>query len=163
MRNPIFWKDRAVEHPKRYVETSLGNGMVTLERAPGEVKEAGTPQNATNFNSMDYGIFEAAQTAAAAVQMIRQQEDSISGLEAEKLTVTLSSTLRYPFNDSKKAVQLTKSRNNANYTVEVEVVSHTGGGVGEIEISDKLLNGFKIAYTGAAESVTANCYVRGGI
>lgn len=163
MREPIFWQDRSVEYPKRYTETSLGDGYVQLDKAPGTIKEAGTPQNATNFGNMDFGTFEAAQTAASAAQMIRQVQDSVSGLEAEKLTVTLSSTQDYPFNNSKQAVQLSKSRNTADYTVETEVDSYTGGGVGDLEISDKLLNGFKLAYTGGASSVTVNCYIRGGI
>ena len=123
MREPIFWKDRAVEYPKRYEETDLGNGFVQLDKAPGTVKEPGTPQNATNLGNMDFGTFEAAQMAAAAAQMYLQTQDGINGLEAEKLTVTLKSTLAYPFKDSKKAVQLSRSRNTADYTVETEVVS----------------------------------------
>lgn len=101
--------------------------------------------------------------AAFAAQTARQMRDSIDGLESEKLTVTLTNTLGYPFNNSKKAVQLSKSRNTADYTVETEVVSATGGGVGDLEISGKLLNGFQLNYTGGATSVTVNCYVRGGV
>ena len=120
MREPIFWKDRAVEYPKRYTETSLGDGYV-------------------------------------------QEAVRLAEGETEKLTVTLTNTLGYPFNNSKKAVQLSKSRNTADYTVETEVVSATGGGVGDLEISGKLLNGFQLNYTGGATSVTVNCYVRGGV
>ena len=50
-----------------------------------------------------------------------------------------------------------------DYTVDCEVVSATGGAVGDFEFSDKLKNGFKIAFTGSARSVTVDCYVRGGI
>lgn len=39
----------------------------------------------------------------------------------------------------------------------------SGGAVGDIEFTDKLLNGFKVAYTGSAKSVTMDLYVRGGM
>lgn len=87
----------------------------------------------------------------------------MGGLVGEKIIVTLTNTQVYPHNNSKKTVQLPVSRNNMDYTVECEVVSVTGGSVGDFEFSDKLLNGFKIAFTGSAKSVTVNCYVRGGI
>ena len=43
------------------------------------------------------------------------------------------------------------------------VMSVSGGAVGDIEFTDKLLNGFKVAYTGSAKSVTMDLYVRGGM
>lgn len=92
-----------------------------------------------------------------------QVAKDIEGLTGDKIQVTLTNTQPYPHNNSKKTVQLTKSKNNMDYTVECEVVSITGGAVGEFEFSDKLLNGFKVAYTGSASEVVVNCYVRGGI
>lgn len=47
---------------------------------------------------------------------------------------------------------------NAN----VEAEAKDAGGVGEIRITDKQLNGFKIKYTGAAKEVTVKCTVQGG-
>ena len=35
--------------------------------------------------------------------------------------------------------------------------------VGDVVVYDKQLNGFKIAYTGSAESVSLKCYVQGGV
>jgi len=55
------------------------------------------------------------------------------------------------------------TKNNMKYTITCEVVEVTGGAVGEFEFTDKLLNGFKIAYTGSASKVIVNCYVRGGV
>ena len=55
-----------------------------------------------------------------------------------------------------------KERNTVDYTVTAEVVEYSGGFPGEIVISAKLLNGFKIAHTGSAKSVTVKLYVKGG-
>ena len=163
MRIPIFWKDRVVEFPKRVRETDLGGGYTQVDKAPGEVIVEGTPMNASHLNDMDYGIVEAAMMAKFHNDMLRKMQDSIEGLDGEKITVTLTNSQAYPFNNSKKTVGLSKNRNKNDYTVHVEVQSYTGGGVGDIEISEKLLNGFKIAHTGAASSVTVICTVQGGI
>lgn len=76
---------------------------------------------------------------------------------------TLTNSQVYPHNNSIKTLQIVTPRNTKDYTITVEVVSVTGGAAGEFEISDKLLNGFKIKYTGSASSVVVRCYVRGGI
>ena len=57
---------------------------------------------------------------------------------------------------------MAKARKTKNYTVEAEVTT-SDGNVGEIVISDKTLNGFKIAFTGSAKNVTATIKIRGGI
>lgn len=49
-----------------------------------------------------------------------------------------------------------------DYIVETEIVDYTGGFPGDIVITDKLLNGFKMAHTGSAKSVTVKIYVKGG-
>jgi hypothetical protein len=59
-------------------------------------------------------------------------------------------------------VQLPKNRNKKDYTVLTEIISATGGGVGEILITNKLLNGFQIAFTGAASQAKVRCIVQGG-
>ena len=76
---------------------------------------------------------------------------------------TLTNSQLYPFNDSQTTLQISPVRDNTNYRVDVEVLSKTGGGIGDIEITDKLVNGFKIAYTGAATQVSVRCHVVGGM
>ena len=76
--------------------------------------------------------------------------------------MTLTNSATYPFNNSIKTVALSKNKNKKDYTVLVEVLSAVGGGVGEIRVTDKLLNGFKIEFSGAAKSVVVNCIVQGG-
>lgn len=100
-----------------------------------------------------------------AVRISQLLQRAVEGLKGEQIPVTLTNSLTYPFNNSKKTVNLTNPtyRNTKDYTVMVEVVSAVGGGVGDILITDKLLNGFKVEYTGAATSVSIICYVRGGM
>lgn len=163
MRQPINWQDHVVEHPNRYKEVDNGDGTFDLQKFQGEILQQGTPMNATNFNNMDYGILEAAFMASDLIRETRIMKDSIRGITGDKIQLTLTNSQVYPHNNSKKTVQISPSRNTRDYTVECDVVSVSGGSIGEFEISDKLLNGFKIAFTGSAKSVVVNCYVRGGI
>lgn len=163
MRNLVGWSDHTVEYPGRFELQELGNGLVLLVPSPGKVKKQGTPQNATNFNVMDFAALEAMLMAAENTRNIRQIVNTVDGLVGEKIQLTLTSSQRYPHNNSKKTVQLPESRNTTDYIVECEAVSYTGGAVGEFVITDKLLNGFKVAFTGSAKSVVVNCYVKGGV
>ena len=79
------------------------------------------------------------------------------------ISVTLTNSQAYPFNDSQDTVQITSPRDNTNYYVIPEVISYTGGAVGDIEVTDKLVNGFKIAFTGSATQVVLKCHVIGGV
>lgn len=163
MRNLIGWEDHVIEYPGRFEETDLGNGLIQLTASPGKVKQQGTPQSGTNFNIMDLAALEAMLMASENNRTLLMIGDTLDGIVGEKVQITLTNTQLYPHNNSKNTVQLLKKRNSMDYTMDCEVVSVTGGSVGEFEFSDKLLNGFKIAFTGSAKSVVVNCYVRGGI
>ena len=89
----------------------------------------------------------------------RQMLEDLSG---EAITVTLTNSQTYPFNNSIKTVPLSKQRNHTDYTVSAEVMEYSGGFVGDIEITDKLANGFKVAQTGSATSVKLKIHVKGG-
>lgn len=119
--------------------------------------------SAVNFNNMEAGIFAANVTAAEAMQLIRLLKDKAEALEGVVLEATLTNSKKYPFNDSVKTIALGNAnvRNNKDYTVIVEAQA-ADGFVGDIVISDKMLNGFKIAFTGSASSVSVKCYVQGG-
>jgi len=162
MRDPINFLDHVVECPGRFQETDLGNNLVQHDPAPGEVVQEGTPLNAANMNLLDTAALQAIMLGSLNVSFLRQLSDKVEAQAGEQIEVTLTNTQQYPFNNSNKAVQLGTNRNKKNYTVLVEILSSEGGGVGEIIISNKLLNGFQIAYTGAASSVTVNCIVQGG-
>lgn len=102
-------------------------------------------------------------TAMFNAEMTRKALDKVDAIDGEHHTVTLTNTESYPFNNSEKTIAFSRVRNAKNYTVLCEVTSKTGESVGDIVIYDKMLNGFKIRYTGAATSVTMNIAVIGGI
>lgn len=162
MRELVNWKDQVCEFPNRFKHNVDGD-KVTLEKDPGTIKQQGTPQNATNFNRMDLAALEAMLMSAEAMRMLLRQSEELKGITGEVIEATLTNSQVYPHNNSIKTLQIVTPRNTKDYTITVEVVSVTGGAVGDFEISDKLLNGFKIKYTGSASSVAVRCYVRGGI
>ena len=82
--------------------------------------------------------------------------------EIEAGTVTLTNSQAFPFNDSQVTVPLVTERANQNYIVDYEVTAAVGN-VGDIIVSAKLVNGFKIEYTGSASSVTVKYQVLGGM
>lgn len=162
MRDPINFLDHVVEYPGRFQETDLGNNLIQHDPAPGEIVQEGTPLNAANMNLLDTAALQAIMMGSLNTSLLRQLSDKVEAQAGEQIEVTLTNSQQYPFNNSNKAVQLGTNRNKKNYTVLVEVLSSEGGGVGEILVTNKLLNGFQIAYTGAASSVTVKCIVQGG-
>lgn len=76
-------------------------------------------------------------------------------------TATLTNTGTFPFNDSQTTVAIT-TRDNVNYAVDI-VVTASNGNVGDIIVSDKLTNGFKVEFTGSATSVTIKYVILGGM
>jgi hypothetical protein len=76
-------------------------------------------------------------------------------------TISLTNTKLYPFNDSVQTVALEAARENRDYIVQTEVIS-SAGEVGDIVISGKAVNGFKIAFTGSAKQAVIKYYVTGG-
>lgn len=94
---------------------------------------------------------------------IRQNEDDWAekGFVSQHGTKTLTNTQTYPFNDSETTVALSQSLPDTTYAVIPQIVS-SAGNAGEIKVSDKLVNGFKLAYTGSASSVVLDYIVIGG-
>lgn len=162
---PINWQNRVVERPRTYSEVTNQDGTKTYTPAPGEVLQEGTPQSAQNFNIMDDGIMDAHVAAKLVLNALRQCGWRVEDLEKatvqETGTKTLTNSLKFPFNNSQVSVPLTNRRDNLNYVVVIVSVTGTGN-VGEVEVSDRLVNGFKIAYTGSAKSVAVTYAVIGG-
>jgi hypothetical protein len=102
----------------------------------------------------------------ALINAHRQSEWRIEDLEEatvqETGTVTLTNTLEFPFNDSQQTIALTNTRDNLNYVVEIISAVATGGPAGDINVSDRQINGFKIAYDGSASQVVVTYAVIGG-
>ena len=91
-----------------------------------------------------------------------QHQRTLADLEGEIKEISLTNNLAYPFNNSEKTVALSHERDTLEYRVWVEVIS-ADGMVGDIEVYDKALNGFKIRYTGSAKNVKLRYYVQGGM
>ena len=162
MRDPINFLDHVVEYPGRFKETDLGNNIVQHDPAPGEVVQEGTPLNAANMNLLDTAALQAIMMGGLHASFLRQLADKVDAQAGDQIEVTLTNSQQYPFNNSNQAVQLPKNRNKKDYTVLTEIISVTGGGAGEFLITNKLLNGFQIAFTGAASQVKVRCIVQGG-
>lgn len=129
-----------------------------------EVIQPGTPQSAGYFNNMENGIQDVSIAFAQGMIYNREIEHRLDNEAAvEEHTLTLTNTQAYPFNNSKQTVNLTKPRANKTYAVDVEITAHSGGEVGDIKITDKLLNGFKVEFDGSASSVTVVLRIKGGL
>ncbi len=94
---------------------------------------------------------------------IRQHEDEWSkkGFTVQHGTKTLTNSQTFPFNNSKVTVALSPSLADTTYAVIARVTSSTGN-AGEVEVSDKLVNGFKINTTGSAKTAVVDYIVIGG-
>jgi len=65
----IGWKNRIIQRPRTYQETTNSDGSVTHTPAPGTVLQEGTPRSAETMDHMDQGIKDCA--------------DAINGLEGD--------------------------------------------------------------------------------
>lgn len=92
-------------------------------------------------------------------QHIWQNEDE--ALICEEGTVTLTNTQKFPFNDSRVTVALAKTQKDTKYVVVTDVQT-VAGNIGDVTVTDKQVNGFKIGYSGGAASVTVKYNVIGG-
>lgn len=175
MYSILIWKDHSINPNNTYKITENADGTITLTPA-GTVVQQGTNMSATNFNNMEFGIADSDLATRILTLAMRDADNRLtvnaSNISAavaeytkefavEEKTVTLTNSLAYPFNNSVKSVSMTAARKNKNYFIEYEVTAKNGN-VGEVEITDKQLNGFKVAFTGSATSVTVKLYIKGG-
>lgn len=174
MYNFKNWVDRVTQFVNRFKETNNSDGSITHERVDGEVLKTGTSQSAANFNNMEGGILENSLLLAEVTRVLKEHGRDIEAMTGEMHLVYLYNTAKYPANNSKKTIALKQPRNNTDYIVAVRVASAVmpngvaidgdpAGTAGNIVITDKLLNGFKIAYTGNAKEVTLEVEVQGGM
>lgn len=172
MYNRTYWLDHVLDKANEFTVIQIGDDVYTIT-PHGVVMQQGTYQDAAHFNNIEEAVFAnetavnllinfARQTKWYADEHIPKMESSIKKLhEVETGTVSMTNTLTFPFNNSQKTVALAKTRDNTDYVVITEVQSTTGN-VGEIAVNDILTNGFKLAYTGSAPSVTVKYKIMGG-
>lgn len=139
---------------KPYVPTKWND---QVKDGQGAIIQAGTPMNASNFNNQEHGIM--ANNALNAVLAHVQRQANIAATETEIESGTATVT---PANTD-NSITITKVRNRTTYNVAVEVNSVTGGTVGDIIVSGKQANGFKVKYTGTATSISIRYRIQGGM
>ncbi len=130
-----------------------------VDKDTGELIQEGTDQSAGHFNNAEHGISDV--NLAAALILISSSLTA-EQVATEEKTITLTNSQSYPFNNSMQTIALATARNFTDYTVEAEVLDHSGN-VGDVRIFDRMLNGFKIAYDGSAKSATIKLRIKGGM
>lgn len=80
----------------------------------------------------------------------------------ESGSVMLTNTAKFPFNNSKKSVALAKAQTDLNYAV-IAWTDSEAGNIGDIQVTEKQVNGFKVSYSGSASTAVVNYIVIGGI
>ena len=140
----------------------------------GEVIQEGTLLDQAHFNNAEEGIadtnFADLILMEGYLQLRRKFEQDSAGIFSEILgethTVTLKNSKSYPFNStasSPTTVALTKNRKNLYYSIEATATKVEGGLLGDIHITGKALNGFKVSFDGSAKSVTLELKIKGGM
>ena len=160
-----------------YPSTIVFNYQVEVSNAASVTIQAGTGAYAPadDFHALVLDV-EAVQIQARAnelaireiVASLLQDERQIAKLvtaasATETGTITLTNAKAYPFNNSKVTVAITNTRQNLFYDVETEVTAYSGGLPGDIIVSDKQLNGFKLEFDGSAKSVTIAYKIKEGM
>lgn len=149
------WQDHVTSPSNCFTITDRGDGTYIITPA-GDVMQQGTPQDQLHFNNIEDGIVDSHLALSLLLNYARQQS-----WEIERGVVTLTNNQAYPFNGSQKSVALSAAKESGDYIVLAEIAACSGN-VGEVVVSDKLGNGFKLAFTGSAKSATINYTVIGG-
>lgn len=166
MYYPTIWEDHVSSMPGVYVVSPYNESrrQYTIEEA-GTAMVPGTPQDQTHFNNLETGVHDANLALSLALNFARQTGWRVDTLEKaaapEVGTVSLTNTQKFPFNNSQKSVALTTPRENLNYIVEILSITGTGN-VGEVDVTNRQVNGFKLSYTGSAAAVLVTYAVTGG-
>lgn len=148
----------------------LAEGYLRLSRVYGDIDKKIADEFARETaNITDVDIATHVLTEGY-LQLRRIQEHNDAEIFAEILgethTVTLNNTKAYPFNSTVSVpttVALKTNRRNLYYSVEANVIKVAGGLPGDIHITGKALNGFKVSFDGSAKSVTLELKIKGGM
>ena len=127
----------------------------------GHVIQQGTLQDQAHFNNQEVGIAD--NNLAHAITMFKQiQEDYDYQDELKTLDLAMNS-LPWPFNNKETTIALSQLRESINYSVEVNVLSFSGGLLGNIRVADRARNGFKLIHDGSATHVRVAVRISGGM
>ena len=128
----------------------------------GQVIQQGTLLDQQHFNNIEKGLSD--DSLARSIMQFKQiQDDYDYEDELHTLALSFNSGLWWPLNNKETTVALSGLRENTNYSVEVNVLSYSGGRVGNIRVADRALNGFKLIHDGSATTVNVAVRVSGGM
>ena len=161
-----------------------------VEDQGGEVIQEGTPLDQAHFNKMEVGIEDAnlahkivmifarwierrladiegtSETHTTDIAGIKAkdtaQDGRLTAAEVKEVTLTANSN-PWPFCNDDKNVILTTVRKSTNYTVDVYVKSVADGRLGDITVSGKGTNSFKVRHDGSAKTVVLTLKITGGM
>lgn len=127
----------------------------------GEVIQQGTLLDQQHFNNMELGISD--MTLAGAIMQFKAVQDGYNYAD-EMHTATLAQTgSKWPFNNTPTTIALAQLRESTNYGVEVTVLAYSSGRLGNIRVTDRARNGFKLVHDGSATTVKVRIRVTGGM
>lgn len=91
------------------------------------------------------------QSSAWEVGALKENETSffVRDKKIQVGEIILKNDQDYPFNNSTQTVALKNTMKNKNYWIYTELMK-SNGPIGQVKTFDKLLNGFKISYSGSA-------------
>lgn len=128
----------------------------------GAVIQQGTLLDQQHFNNMEHGISDLS-LAGAIFQFQKIQDSYNQTVELHTVNLAMNSGQKWPFNNQPTTVALRQLRESINYSVDVAVLSYSGGRLGNIQVTDRAKNGFKLTHDGSATTVKVQIRVSGGM
>lgn len=132
-----------------------------VEDQHGQVIQQGTLLDQDHFNNVEGGISDS--YLAQQISRFKQIQEDYDTLSEVKSVSLAMNALPWPFNNKENTVALSQLREHTDYSVEVEVVSYSGGRLGNIQVKDRALNGFKLLHDGSATTVNVIVRITGGM
>ena len=132
-----------------------------VEDQHGQVIQQGTLLDQDHFNNVEVGISDS--YLAQQISRFKQLQEDYDTLSEVKSVSLAMNALPWPFNNKENTVALSQLREHTDYSVEVEVVSYSGGRLGNIQVKDRALNGFKLLHDGSATTVNVIVRITGGM
>lgn len=132
-----------------------------VEDQHGQVIQQGTLLDQDHLNNVEVGILD--NYLAQQISRFKQIQEGYDTLSEVKSVSLAMNALPWPFNNKENTVALSQLREHTDYSVEVEVVSYSGGRLGNIQVKDRALNGFKLLHDGSATTVNVIVRITGGM
>ena len=132
-----------------------------VEDQHGQVIQQGTLLDQDHLNNLEVGISDS--YLAQQISRFKQIQEDYDTLSEVKSVSLAMNALPWPFNNKENTVALSQLREHTDYSVEVEVVSYSGGRLGNIQVKDRALNGFKLLHDGSATTVNVIVRITGGM